>query len=408
MDNFFIDRHTRSSPLKLETKNQVVEFAREAMNATEHLNRFYLALEQLASQAEGKENLLGFLRMTKQVLLSKGFHYEQVPDRLDPARVEEALQGAGFVQSEAQKQAVSDQNRRQALTEKLGLKYFPRIHALFASIEQASDMYLMRGVPAREIVRPGGMVISIGSCFARNIGGFLKNFLDCSTVDVTTGEEVDSAAFLEYARGFAQKDPARTRAIAEADRPLMFYTIGISEMLLDEAGKTYSVGSLKSNPALARNKRATIQSPESIAAEVEEAIGHFRRINPSLEVVATVSPVPLDATFQRDLSILSADCLSKSTLRYAASLLCDPGKHIWYFPSFEFVRWLCPLVGLQPFAEDDGHPRHVSNRVVAAICLLFSKYFASREVFETCVRSVCAIDDVRTLNIHFVQEKDRG
>lgn len=407
MDRLFIDRHTRSADLNLETRDQIIAFAKAAMNATQYHNRYYLALEDLASRFKEDEGLFAFLRMAKQVLLSKSLHYELVPDQLDLASVEKALNAMGLVQTEEHKQAVRDQNRRQALTEKLGLKYFPRILALFSSIEQASDLYLMRGVPTREIVRPGGTVISIGSCFARNIGGFLGKFLDCATVDVTTGEEVDSGAFLNYARIFAQRNPDRAQLIAAADRPVMFYTIGISEMLVDDAGKSYSVGDLKANPALARNKHATVQSPDSIAAQVEEAIGYFRRINPSLEVVATVSPVPLDATFQKNLSIISADCLSKSTLRYAISLLCDPEKRIYYFPSFEFVRWLCPLAGLQPFAEDDGHPRHVSNRVVAAICLLFSKYFASEEVFEACVRSVCAVDDVRTLNIHFVQEKNR-
>ena len=81
------------------------------------------------------------------------------------------------------------------------------------------------------------------------------------------------------------------------------------------------------------------------------------------------------------------------------SLLCDPDKAIHYFPSFELVKWLCPLLGLPPYGEDDGHPRHVSNRVVAAICLLFAKYFGSREVFERCVKNVCAIDDVRSADL---------
>lgn len=155
------------------------------------------------------------------------------------------------------------------------------------------------------------------------------------------------------------------------------------------------------NPAKVRNKTATVQAPEEIAAQLREAFACFRAVNPALEIVVTVSPVPLEASFQRELSILAADCLSKSTLRNAVSLAADPGHGIYYFPSFEFVRWLCPLLGLQPYARDDGHPRHVSGNVVAAICLLFSKYFASSDIYGQCLSKTGPLDQLRTANVSF-------
>ncbi|HEY6895643.1 MAG TPA: GSCFA domain-containing protein, partial [Rhodocyclaceae bacterium] len=157
---------------------------------------------------------------------------------------------------------------------------------------------------------------------------------------------------------------------------------------------------------MARHKTASVQPPEQIAAQLREAFACFRAMNPRLRIVVTVSPVPLEASFQRNLSILAADCLSKSTLRNAVSLVTDPDNGIYYFPSFEFVRWLCPLVGLQPYARDDGHPRHVSNNVVASICLLFAKYFSNAGVYAACLAKAGTIDSMREANVSFSSPLD--
>jgi len=400
METLFVDRYSRSnSRLRFDDTRQITDFAKEAMNATGNYNFYYLTLTQLAAKTRKNEALHAYLELARSVMLGNSLHFEQAEGLSESAVSGPIEEFAGKIGAASLVQLIGKINKRQALTEKLGLKYFPRIHALFASIEKACDAYLMRGIPCKEIIRPGGVIMTAGSCFAQNIGAFLSAALDCSRVHFGPGEEADSGYFLKFSREFAQKRPADAQRIAEAERPVLFYTIGISEVLVDEQGGTHSVGVLKENPAFARRKSSTIQAPETIAAQVEEAIGNFRRINPALEVVVTVSPVPLEATFQKNASIVSADCLSKSTLRYAVSLLCDPDKAIHYFPSFELVKWLCPLMGLPPYGEDDGHPRHVSNRVVAAICLLFAKYFGSPEVFERCVRNVCAIDDVRNANL---------
>jgi len=400
METLFVDRYSRSnSRLRFDDTRQITDFAKEAMNATGNYNFYYLTLTQLAAKTRNNEPLHAYLELARDVMLGNSLHFEQAEGLSDSAASERIGKFVKTINAGNLEQLIGKINKRHALTEKLGLKYFPRIHALFASIEKSCDAYLMRGIPCKEIIQPGGVIFTAGSCFAQNIGAFLSATLDCSRVHFGPGEEADSGYFLKFSREFAQKRPQEAERIAEAQRPVLFYTIGISEILVDEHGATYSVGVLKDNPAFARRKSSTIQAPETIAAQVEEAIGNFRRINPALEVVVTVSPVPLEATFQKDASIVSADCLSKSTLRYAVSLLCDPDKAIHYFPSFELVKWLCPLMGLPPYGEDDGHPRHVSNRVVAAICLLFAKYFGSPEVFERCVNNVCAIDAVRSADL---------
>lgn len=81
----------------------------------------------------------------------------------------------------------------------------------------------------------------------------------------------------------------------------------------------------------------------------------------------TVSPVPLNATFEMESAVV-ADCVSKATLRVAVEDVLRQGiPGVRYFPSFEIVRWLSAyLPGM--YGEDDGSTVHISERVVDASC----------------------------------------
>jgi len=71
-------------------------------------------------------------------------------------------------------------------------------------------------------------------------------------------------------------------------------------------------------------------------------IDAIRSMNTSNKVILTVSPVPMNYC-QSDYPLLSADFISKSILRLAVD---EVGKHeidgVFYFPSFEIVRWAAP------------------------------------------------------------------
>src|SRR5665213_3912527 len=114
---------------------------------------------------------------------------------------------------------------------------------------------------------------------------------------------------------------------------------------------------------------------------VQENTDHLRRIiacvhklNPDAKVVLTVSPVPLAATFDRP-SAVQADAVSKSTLRITVEeVLRDGIPGVYYWPSFEVVRWLGAhlTTGHPPvFGGDDGASRHVSMWLVRMIIRLF-------------------------------------
>lgn len=97
----------------------------------------------------------------------------------------------------------------------------------------------------------------------------------------------------------------------------------------------------------------------------------IREINPGIQIVITLSPVPLARTFEFSSAIV-ADCLSKSVLRAAIheALLTFVGENKpIYFPSFEIVRWAGGHAG-NAFG-DDGLPRHISKEYVKHIISSF-------------------------------------
>ena len=352
------------------------------MNEEVFYNSAYVVLTKLLDASLDKKELEAAVRFARNALLLRTFSIEQVQDYFSRPLEEIASYAPANTKSRETVEKFSDYYaRRVKLQDTLGLKYFPRIHALFSDIEKACDLYLMRDQPTRRLLHRGSRVITVGSCFAQNIARKLEGIPGIQTRHWGQGEEVASSLFLELVRSIGTKHPEMARDLAESDEPVVVYTIGNAEILYDEHG-TYSVGVLKSNASRARNKSARVEKPAEIAAQLTEAFALLRDINPATEIVLTLSPVPLEATFQKSQSIVAADCLSKSALRYAISECLEDAERLYYFPSFEFVRWMCPLLGLQAFAEDDGHPRHVSNRVVAAICYLFVKHFGEEGLLQ--------------------------
>ena len=77
------------------------------------------------------------------------------------------------------------------------------------------------------------------------------------------------------------------------------------------------------------------------ACEVEDDLRSFfellRDVNPSAQIVLTVSPVPLMATAQPGAHVLAATTYSKSVLRVAAEDFCRSHESAHYFPSYEII-----------------------------------------------------------------------
>lgn len=122
--------------------------------------------------------------------------------------------------------------------------------------------------------------------------------------------------------------------------------------------------------------------PTSVADNAENlrhAIACIKAMNPANRIVFTVSPVPLQNCVAQQ-PMLTADYMSKSVLRLAiAEIEESVPEGVYYFPSFEIVRWAMPFVSQAVWgsAKTDGDLRHVDPDVVTYVCSLFLFYYAN-------------------------------
>lgn len=79
------------------------------------------------------------------------------------------------------------------------------------------------------------------------------------------------------------------------------------------------------------------QNVYEVISDMSEFILELNRLNPSAQVVLTVSPVPLMATAEPGAHVLSSTTYSKSVLRVAAETLRKNFAQVHYFPSYEII-----------------------------------------------------------------------
>jgi len=100
--------------------------------------------------------------------------------------------------------------------------------------------------------------------------------------------------------------------------------------------------------------------------------------NPSCNIVVTVSPVHLWATFREDVDVISASCNSKSTLRSVADEFTNRHENVFYFPAFEIATIYKPMMGESIFAEGREN-FHVNRDTVELIMKGFFHYYCGDE-----------------------------
>jgi hypothetical protein len=106
----------------------------------------------------------------------------------------------------------------------------------------------------------------------------------------------------------------------------------------------------------------TLECLEGVAAIL-------RRINPEAQLVITVSPVPLGATFSGQ-DLITANMASKATLRAAAAAFCERSGAL-YFPSYEIVTHSDPA---RVWVRDGAH---VHGDVVDHVMRTFLNAYAT-------------------------------
>lgn len=158
------------------------------------------------------------------------------------------------------------------------------------------------------------------------------------------------------------------------DADVITITLGLIESWYDKkAGSTLNL-----MPAYGRNDNQgrklidgdrfefQVMSFEENMRNLQEIYRIIRANNPDCQIVVTVSPVPLSATFShRDVSI--ANMMSKSTLRTCAESWIGIHPEIQYFPSYEMAVMSDPSIVYQ----DDGI--HIQDSFVKEIMAHFMR-----------------------------------
>ena len=122
-----------------------------------------------------------------------------------------------------------------------------------------------------------------------------------------------------------------------------------------------------------------------VSSTVQENVDNMKRIVELIKtyagadktVIFTLSPVPLNATFS-DRPTMVSDCVSKSILRVSLDQFFSENKYnnIYYWPSFEMVRWVGAHTDI-PTLFEDNTTRHVNNDIVKIIIENFVAKFCA-------------------------------
>jgi hypothetical protein len=278
-------------------------------------------------------------------------------------------------------------------------RFFPRQPGELEDLESAIERHVLPGFvpPVPPFERRTSQLLTMGSCFAQNLRnalaekdlladwlfvppGLNNTFALRDFVDwCLTGSRAGSAYWYdEHAEGGAARwepehEHRRYREVLEAVDGIVL-TVGLAEVWYDEpSGRVFWRGVPKSLYDPARHK-CRVSSVAENRANIEHIVSAVREARPQLPLVLTLSPVPLKASFGAS-SIMAADCLSKSTLRVAIQEVLDQGREgLYYWPSFEIVRWLGSHLQERLFGED-GNPRHVNRRIVRLAVESFIRHF---------------------------------
>ena len=263
----------------------------------------------------------------------------------------------------------------------------------------ARDFDDLEAVIERDLLRPfAGMapllnhqskVFTLGSCFAANIAIALRTF-GVDAVHAWYPDEINSTYanlhFLEWLRDgdtmrfaafseqFGLDGRRRMRAAIEGS-DLIIVSLGVAPCFFHRQTKEF-VATLGTNMSVALLLREYEFRTTSVAenlVNLQAMLEILRGFRPGIKVVLTVSPVPLTATFELP-SAIAADCLSKSTLRVVAHEFVTSTADVYYWPSFEMVRWLSGHTG-PVFGNDDGSAGHVAQALIDTIMRYFLSVF---------------------------------
>ncbi len=271
----------------------------------------------------------------------------------------------------------------------------PKLDQLMAT--DGPEKYVLHGwLPDEPLIDKSTQITAFGSCFAANISNWLseRNFRVLNKADdatrayvVTMGEGMVNSFVIrqqfewawenrvfeqalwhgykaeEY--GYDEEVRLETKRIFD-ETDVFILTFGLSEVWYDDhTGNVFwrTIPKDAYDPSRHKFRLSTVEENRENIRAIYDLIRKYR---PDAKIIVTLSPVPLIATF-RDVSCISANSVSKATLRVAVDEVVrdvrDEGR-MFYWPSYELVT----DVFRSPYKADRRHVRPV---VLSYIMRLF-------------------------------------
>jgi hypothetical protein len=257
---------------------------------------------------------------------------------------------------------------------------------------------LIGHVPEEPMLTERDEVVAIGSCFAGELRHYLAeaglqskriwipeglnntyavvDFLTwCVTGNTTASgfryDRLPDGSIAEWTPRESQNSYGRRMAEAGA----IVLTLGVAEVWEDrQSGKVFWHG-VPQGIFDAKRHRSRLTTVDENVSNLGRIIMLIRRVNADAPIVLTLSPVPLKGTF-RGISSLSADCVSKSVLRVALDqVMSDAPPGVYYWPSYEIVKWVGAHLSWPAYGVDDDKARHVTRTLVSRIVDAFIESF---------------------------------
>ena len=250
------------------------------------------------------------------------------------------------------------------------------------------EKFVLQGwLPDAPVIDKTTQITAFGSCFAANLSKWLseRNFRVLNKSDdaarayvVTMGEGMVNSFVIRQQFEWAWEDKVFEQALwhgykAEEygydeevrqetkrifdETELFILTFGLSEVWYDEPTGNVFWRTIPKDAYDPRRHKFRLSTVEENRDNIRAIYDLIRKHRPDAKILVTLSPVPLIATF-RDVSCISANSVSKATLRVAVDEVVrevrDEG-HLFYWPSYELVT----DVFRGPYKPDRRHVRPV-------------------------------------------------
>lgn len=232
---------------------------------------------------------------------------------------------------------------------------------MFDNLQDVAEKYVFADasyLPAVPIFSPEDKFITMGSCFASHLrkrledagrttlhihvpSGLNNSFAVAQYIEwVVTGSRASSAYWYDSAEKVWESD-IEQKQVLELFRGTRGFvvTYGLAEVWRDKETKGVFWRGVPKDSFNAEKHECVVSSVEDNLANMQKIYDLLRSLGDK-QIIYTLSPVPLNATFLERPAIVS-DCVSKSVLRVALDRFFSlklPG--IYYWPSFEMARWV--------------------------------------------------------------------